>query len=128
MWMYAAYCVAKVQRDATLTTVAEAQKQEVGTGYLHDWRTRNFLHVYVGKKKRSVHPVNIIRYHGWNRKILDDWKTIEEYVSPVCVFVCLCPNETAVFGAARALVINAHVTGSAGSCRRTSTTRSTPTW
>ena len=80
MWLYAAYCLAKTARDENLESNAMAQKQETGTGYMHDWRTRSFLRVYVGRKPRHQHPVNIIRYNGWNRKLVSDWKLLEEYV------------------------------------------------
>ncbi len=35
------------------------------------------------KRRRKFHPVNMIRYVGWNpKRLLADWQTIEQYRSP----------------------------------------------
>ena len=52
--------------------------RQVGSGYLRDFKTREYLRVFL-PRGRDQHPVNIIRYHGWDRKILKDWRSVEKY-------------------------------------------------
>jgi ribonuclease HII len=75
----AAWVVARVERDRRLHQLAGLHKHDTGSGYLSDFKTREYLRVFVPKLTRESHPVNMIRYHGWTRKMISGWREIEEY-------------------------------------------------
>ncbi len=40
------------------------------------------------KRRRKFHPVNMIRYVGWNpKRLLADWQTIEQYLATCALCV-----------------------------------------
>lgn len=75
----AAWVLARVERDRRLHQLASLYKHDTGTGYLSDFKTREYLRIFIPKLSRHAHPVNMIRYHGWSRKMIAGWREIEEY-------------------------------------------------
>jgi len=73
----AAYILAVSERDRALKELAEFYKHDTGSGYVVDPKTREYLR-WVMRIPRHDRPL-IVRYSGFNKRMLKDWETLETY-------------------------------------------------